>query len=485
MVGRAVPAPVAVPKLAETPQMTADSALPGQPTVADRRRGGRRAAGGGGAHAQAGSGGPARRRRAQRHGLRAACGLRRRCTRGSPPSSRAAPLEPSGSCARTRALSAARRGRHARRHRRRQHAPRRDLGPRSADSRRAMAPPRHLPAESRGARRASRDFPDRHAPRGVARLRGHEALRRGRGARRARHGFPHVVGVALPTLRDARESGRPERDARLDALVALVANVDDTCLLHRGGRAASRDARNRARAVLAAGVTVPRRVVARCGRWRRRCWATTPRRAAAPTCSPATLFLDALDHAAGASSRRLDMETLDFNYPASQPVPRRAHVGVVGSGDLEVLLEPSPDERATSGAHQRRGVRGGLEAVLDRLLRPHDRAAVEINVYDAGHPGTVALRLAQAVKESARSRDRADAIDQSPSSPPASGRRAVLDQGTFRELIGPFERFTSPHLETQGMVPRATTGWWWPAATSTGTARSSSRRGRLPGRRHR
>ena len=83
------------------------------------------------------------------------------------------------------------------------------------------------------------------------------------------------------------------------------------------------------------------------------------------------------------------METLTFDYSASQPVAHRAHVGVVGSGDLEILLEPSPDDQAHV-----------TEAVLDRFFARNDlAAAVEIN--DSGAtPGTVALRLAQAVEES-------------------------------------------------------------------------------------
>ena len=40
------------------------------------------------------------------------------------------------------------------------------------------------------------------------------------------------------------------------------------------------------------------------------------------------------------------MEHLTFDYPAQRAVKTRAHVGVVGSGDLEVLLEPSPDQQA-------------------------------------------------------------------------------------------------------------------------------------------
>jgi triphosphoribosyl-dephospho-CoA synthase len=114
----------------------------------------------------------------------------------------------------------------------------------------------------------------------------------------ARRGFPHVVGVALPALRAAREAGCPERLARLDALVALIARVDDTCLLHRGGRAALRDAQAGARAVLAVGgnaTAAGRRAV-------RALEAALLRHNASPGGSAdllaAALFLDALDRAA-------------------------------------------------------------------------------------------------------------------------------------------------------------------------------------------
>lgn len=95
------------------------------------------------------------------------------------------------------------------------------------------------------------------------------------------------------------------------------------------------------------------------------------------------------------------METLNFDYPASQPVPQRVHVGVVGSGDLEVLLEPSQDEQAHVTV--RTSVDGFGEvwqAVLDRFFARYDLAAA-IQINDAGAtPGTVTLRLAQAVEGS-------------------------------------------------------------------------------------
>ncbi|HEV2733481.1 MAG TPA: malonate decarboxylase subunit delta [Acidimicrobiales bacterium] len=95
------------------------------------------------------------------------------------------------------------------------------------------------------------------------------------------------------------------------------------------------------------------------------------------------------------------METLSFDYPASGPVSRRAHVGVVGSGDLEVLLEPSADGQAHVAVRTSAdGFEDVWRAVLDRFFARNDlAAAIEIN--DAGAtPGTVYLRLAQAAEES-------------------------------------------------------------------------------------
>ncbi len=69
----------------------------------------------------------------------------------------------------------------------------------------------------------------------------------------ARAGFPHVVGRALPVLRAARERGAGEDEARLDALLAIMATLLDTCVLHRGGAAGLQALQTGAASALAAG----------------------------------------------------------------------------------------------------------------------------------------------------------------------------------------------------------------------------------------
>ncbi|MET3105637.1 triphosphoribosyl-dephospho-CoA synthase [Oxalobacteraceae bacterium GrIS 2.11] len=56
------------------------------------------------------------------------------------------------------------------------------------------------------------------------------------GARlQAAGGFPLVLQAALPQLQRARQRGASESAARLNALLAVMAQLDDTCVLSRGG----------------------------------------------------------------------------------------------------------------------------------------------------------------------------------------------------------------------------------------------------------
>ena len=66
-------------------------------------------------------------------------------------------------------------------------------------------------------------------------------------------GFPQVLHCGLPMLRRRRAAGARVEHARLDALLAIMAELDDTCLLHRGGQPALRAAQTGARRVLELG----------------------------------------------------------------------------------------------------------------------------------------------------------------------------------------------------------------------------------------
>lgn len=66
-------------------------------------------------------------------------------------------------------------------------------------------------------------------------------------------GFPHVLDVALPALRASRARGDNDTTARLNALLAIVASLDDTCVLSRGGVDALLAVQAGAARVLAAG----------------------------------------------------------------------------------------------------------------------------------------------------------------------------------------------------------------------------------------
>ena len=94
------------------------------------------------------------------------------------------------------------------------------------------------------------------------------------------------------------------------------------------------------------------------------------------------------------------IETLTFTFPASAHVARRAHVGVVASGNCELLLEPSPEPSAS--VIVRTSVGGYAttwEAVLARFFARHS-IAVRLEIDDFGAtPSVVAMRLEQALEQ--------------------------------------------------------------------------------------
>ncbi|GAB3685252.1 malonate decarboxylase subunit delta [Salinisphaera aquimarina] len=92
------------------------------------------------------------------------------------------------------------------------------------------------------------------------------------------------------------------------------------------------------------------------------------------------------------------MQTLSLDYPAGAPAARRALAGVVGSGDLEVLLEPGETGRSTVAIQTSvDGVNEIWTAVIDRVFADAGQAAVALEINDFGAtPAVVRLRIAQA-----------------------------------------------------------------------------------------
>jgi len=161
------------------------------------------------------------------------------------------------------------------------------------------------------------------------------------------------------------------------------------------------------------------------------------------------------------------VNTFTFQYAARDPIRHRAHVGVVSSGDLEVLLEPSssPHHAMVSVCTSVDGYNEIWKAVLDRFFfRYKGAASIYINDFGAT-PGMVLFRLEQAV--TAPNTNPADKKSNSTEDLPLNSfielnarerARTLLDPMTFHELLGPFDRIQSPWLKQQGIVPQSDDG---------------------------
>lgn len=97
------------------------------------------------------------------------------------------------------------------------------------------------------------------------------------------------------------------------------------------------------------------------------------------------------------------METLRFEFAGGSPVPANAPAtlaGVVGSGNLEVLLEPEPGGPACRiEVHtSESGFEAVWRAVLADFFDRHRPAGLMVFINDAGAtPAVASLRLDQAM----------------------------------------------------------------------------------------
>jgi malonate decarboxylase delta subunit len=103
------------------------------------------------------------------------------------------------------------------------------------------------------------------------------------------------------------------------------------------------------------------------------------------------------------SSMAPGVESLDYELAGTRAAGSFAPilVGVVGSGNLEVLVEP----RSGQACHvhietSARGFGAIWEAVVRDFQQRHALAGVQVSIHDMGAtPAVVSLRLSQAVAE--------------------------------------------------------------------------------------
>jgi malonate decarboxylase delta subunit len=97
------------------------------------------------------------------------------------------------------------------------------------------------------------------------------------------------------------------------------------------------------------------------------------------------------------------LEALDYSFPGQRPAGSFAPVlvGVVGSGNLEVMLEPASGTDCT--IHIETSARGFgpiWEAVARDFHQRHPLAGLRVSINDMGAtPAVVSLRLDQAISE--------------------------------------------------------------------------------------
>jgi malonate decarboxylase delta subunit len=95
----------------------------------------------------------------------------------------------------------------------------------------------------------------------------------------------------------------------------------------------------------------------------------------------------------------LKMEILQYTFPGLKLVKQKAHVGIVGSANLEVILVPTNNNVSTVEITTKFEGNGSIwQAILEGFFAENNCLAdIEINDFGAT-PGVIYLRLLQALE---------------------------------------------------------------------------------------
>ncbi|HEY5585249.1 MAG TPA: malonate decarboxylase acyl carrier protein [Ruminiclostridium sp.] len=93
------------------------------------------------------------------------------------------------------------------------------------------------------------------------------------------------------------------------------------------------------------------------------------------------------------------METLKYTFQAEKRVKHKAHVGVVGSANLEVIFLPTNNSFSTMDISSKfEGHSAVWKSILERFFAENNCLAdIEINDFGATS-GVISLRLLQALE---------------------------------------------------------------------------------------
>ena len=163
-------------------------------------------------------------------------------------------------------------------------------------------------------------------------------------------------------------------------------------------------------------------------------------------------------------------------------VARRVLVGVVGSGNLEVLVEPAADRDACADRRQDLGARLRRRSgrrCWTTSTRAMPLAGVRVSINDMGAtPAVVSLRLDQALRSCRQRRaDERAMTHQLLRSDGARARsRGLLDAGSFQRVLPPGRARDQPAPGASWACRRPSTTAWSSAAARWPARRCSSPR---------